>query len=144
MVLLSKYSDRVWLSIKALTQTTLHSLFTNTLSLGTMLSEPVPVLINVFNQHSAIEVNEQGTEAAAVTHIGCSRGFSMNSPKPIEFTRPFIYILRNKITKKSSSSGKYLIPGNQEQVLQDRVPSNRGWGSLTTPHPLLQTKKNVA
>ncbi|WP_448216797.1 serpin family protein [Endozoicomonas sp. 2B-B] len=110
VVLLSKYSDRVWLSIKALTQTTLHSLFTNTLSLGTMLSEPVPVLINVFNQHSAIEVNEQGTEAAAVTHIGCSRGFSMNSPKPIEFTRPFIYILRNKITKKIIFIGQILDP----------------------------------
>ncbi|WP_422409054.1 MULTISPECIES: serpin family protein [unclassified Endozoicomonas] len=96
--------------INTLAQTTLHSLFTGTLSLGSMLSNPAPVFINMFNQHSVMEVDEQGTEAAAVTHVGFFTSTGMSFPKPINFTRPFIYILRNKITKKIIFIGQILDP----------------------------------
>ncbi|WOG25605.1 serpin family protein [Endozoicomonas sp. 8E] len=110
--------------INALAQTTLHSLFTGALSLGSMLSNPVPVFINVFNQHSVIEVNEQGTEAAAVTHVGFFTSTGMSSPKPINFTRPFIYILRNKITKKIIFIGQILDPRNLKEDSSGSASNN--------------------
>ncbi|WP_252177350.1 serpin family protein [Endozoicomonas sp. 4G] len=94
--------------INVLAQTTLQPLFTGALSLGSMLSNPVPLFIDVFNQHSVIEVDEQGTEAAAVTNVGFLT--STGGPKPVDFTRPFIYILRNKETGRIPFIGQVLDP----------------------------------
>ncbi|WP_257292206.1 serpin family protein, partial [Endozoicomonas sp. ONNA1] len=92
-------------------RTGLHSLFTNPLELGTMLSVTLPVYINVVRQHCAIEVNKDGTRAAAVTHMSFSRSFvESNQRKSIQFSRPFLYMLHNKITKKIIIIGQLLDP----------------------------------
>ncbi|WP_422133503.1 serpin family protein [Endozoicomonas sp. ALD040] len=92
-----------------LRKTPLHPLFTSPLELGAMLSDTlVAVSINMVHQHCAIEVNEDGTRAAAVTHIALSRRADMS--KSIQFNRPFIYVLHNKITKRILFIGQTLDP----------------------------------
>ncbi|WOG25607.1 serpin family protein [Endozoicomonas sp. 8E] len=101
-----------------LRKTALHPLFTSPLELGAMLSDPLAVSINMVHQHCAIEVNENGTRAAAVTHIALSR--SADGSKSIQFNRPFIYVLHNKITKRILFIG---------QTLDPRSTSESGTGS---------------
>ncbi|WP_252180483.1 serpin family protein [Endozoicomonas sp. 4G] len=89
----------------------LNALFTTPLSLGSMLTDPVPVDINILNQHCAMEVDEKGTQAAAVTQISCSRSME-RAGRSIQFTRPFVYILRNTKTGRITFIGQILDPRN--------------------------------
>lgn len=62
-----------------------------------------------------LEVNEEGTEAAAVTVIqadGCGCGGEAPQIKYINFVcdHPFIFIIQNKITKDNMFVGKLINP----------------------------------
>ncbi|WP_257291218.1 serpin family protein [Endozoicomonas sp. ONNA1] len=96
---------------KALSQAGLSFLFEKA-SLGNMLTLPAPLNSMIFSQHCAMEVNEAGTRAAAVTRSRVLRGFGREPGESITFNRPFLYILRNIITKKIIFIGQILDPGN--------------------------------
>ena len=63
-------------------------------------------------QKAFIEVNEQGTEAAAATFVGfVTRGGQINLPT-IEFKcdRPFMFLIRDKQTDVTLFSGHVVDP----------------------------------
>ncbi|WP_252180482.1 serpin family protein [Endozoicomonas sp. 4G] len=93
------------------TNSRLSSLFTTPLSLGAMLTDPVSfnTNINKLDQNCAIEVDEEGTRAAAVTHMTALRAFS-EERKSIQFIRPFLYILRERGTGRIKFIGQILDP----------------------------------
>ncbi|WP_422409058.1 MULTISPECIES: serpin family protein [unclassified Endozoicomonas] len=93
-----------------LRKTALHPLFTRPLELGAMLSNPLAVSIDEAHQHCAIELNENGTRAAAVTHLISTRSTKDNQRKSVQFNRPFLYVLHNKITKRILFIGQTLDP----------------------------------
>lgn len=65
-----------------------------------------PLMIGTVNQKTFIEVNEQGSEAAAVTVIGMMKSsFNPEGPKKFHVDRPFIFTIREK------SSGIILFVG---------------------------------
>jgi Serine protease inhibitor len=59
-----------------------------------------PLFISAVRQRTFVEVNEEGTEAAAATVIGMSHGIEMNPPKPFEMIvdRPFLFLIEDKQT----------------------------------------------
>ena len=67
------------------------------------------VYINDIIHKSFIEIDEEGTEAAAATIIGGAG--SGGSPVPKEFTanRPFTYVIRNNDTGDVYFMGRYRI-----------------------------------
>ncbi|WP_257287831.1 serpin family protein, partial [Endozoicomonas sp. SESOKO2] len=94
-----------------LRKTPLRPIFTRHLELGAMLSNGPGVLLNLVRQHCAIEVNENGTRAAAVTRISTTRGGGGgNQRKSIQFNRPFLYVLHNKLTNRIIFIGQILDP----------------------------------
>jgi serpin B len=54
-----------------------------------------PLFVNEVKQKSFVDVNEEGTEAAAVTELGLSSGIEMEPPKPFEMIidRPFLFVI---------------------------------------------------
>ena len=66
-----------------------------------------PVYINVMRQKAKIKVNEEGTEAAAVTMSGALGGAAVNITPKATFhaNRPFVYLIRE------ASSGVILFVG---------------------------------
>lgn len=58
-----------------------------------------------------IEVNEEGTEAAAATSVGIVLTSIGNTPT-IRIDRPFVYFIREKHTKAILFAGKMLDPSN--------------------------------
>lgn len=78
------------------------------LNSGAMPAIPLPVRTNVFRQHSATEIHEQGSRDAALPHAGCKRSYEGATIQSIRFDQPFIYILRNKITKRILFIGQIL------------------------------------
>ncbi|WOG25606.1 serpin family protein [Endozoicomonas sp. 8E] len=109
-----------------LRKTPLGAVFTgavlrSSLELGAMLSDPRGASINLVRQHCAIEVNKDGTRAAAVTRISTTRGGGGGSHrKSIQFNRPFAYFVRDEKT------GEILFVG---QVVDPRSTSKSGTGS---------------
>ncbi|WP_422137827.1 serpin family protein [Endozoicomonas sp. ALC020] len=96
---------------------------TSPLELGDMLlSDPRAASINFVRQHCAIEVNEAGTRAAAVTRTGTTRSFGRggHDRKSVQFNRPFLYFLIDEET------GRILFIG---QILDPRSTSGSGTGS---------------
>jgi len=60
---------------------------------------------------SYIEVNEKGTEAAAVTSVEISvTSIDPNQPKVIRIDRPFVYFIREKNSNTILFSGKMINP----------------------------------
>ncbi|WP_252180481.1 serpin family protein [Endozoicomonas sp. 4G] len=96
--------------ILSATNSRLSSLFTTPLSLGAMLTDPVSfnTNINKLDQNCVIEVDEEGTRAAAVTHMTGLRCASKR--KSIQFRRPFLYILRERGTGRIKFIGQILDP----------------------------------
>lgn len=61
-----------------------------------------PLFISAARQKTFVEVNEEGTEAAAVTGLNIkSSGPEMNPPKPFEMIvdRPFLFLIEDKQTR---------------------------------------------
>ena len=59
-----------------------------------------PLFISAVRQRTFVEVNEEGTEAAAVTEVLIATGIDMNPPKPFEMIvdRPFLFLIEDKQT----------------------------------------------
>lgn len=64
--------------------------------------------IGLVKQNTFVEVNEEGTEAAAVTVVGMIENAAGPDPGPITFhaTRPFLYIIKEKSTGAILFMGK--------------------------------------
>ncbi len=99
---------------KALQQAGLHFLLESP-SLGAMLSHTTTISGVFFNQHCALEVNEAGTRASAARHTCATGGCGGGTRQSIIFDRPFLYILRNKITKRIIFIGQVLDPGSSSE-----------------------------
>ncbi len=55
-------------------------------------------------------LSEQGTRGAALTHADSDRNHERDTIQPIRFDLPFIYILRNRITKRIIYIGRLFYP----------------------------------
>ena len=67
-------------------------------------------------QKAFIEVNEEGTEAAAATFVGFMETSAAGSPPPPpRFTcdRPFMFLIRDNLTGMILFSGQVTDPTNQ-------------------------------
>ena len=64
----------------------------------------VPLFISEARQKSFVEVNEEGTEAAAATFGVTKGGIEMNPPKPFEMIvdRPFLFVIHHSADTGSS------------------------------------------
>jgi serine protease inhibitor len=60
-----------------------------------------PLFISAVRQRTFVEVNEEGTEAAAATAVWLSNGIEMNPPKPFEMIvdRPFLILIEDQQTR---------------------------------------------
>ena len=56
---------------------------------------PDPLVITLVKQKSWVDVNEEGTEAAVVTAVG---GGPTSSPAPVHVDRPFLFMIRERLT----------------------------------------------
>lgn len=61
---------------------------------------PQPLFVSAVRQGTFVEVNEEGTEAAAATMTLMEMGIEMNPPKPFEMIvdRPFLFLIEDKQT----------------------------------------------
>jgi serpin B len=64
-------------------------------------------------QKAFVEVNEEGTEAVAVTAITQSEGIDMNPPKPFQMIvdRPFLFLIEDQQTRTILFMGMGFDPG---------------------------------
>jgi len=53
------------------------------------------LFISVVKQKTYVDVNEEGTEAAAVTNVGISL---TSAPMPFRVDRPFVFVIRERLT----------------------------------------------
>ena len=76
----------------------------------TIASRPMPLCITRAIQKTYIDVDEEGTEAAAVT--GITMGLTSAAPRPIEFIvdRPFLFVLRDEMTGADLFVGRIARP----------------------------------
>jgi serpin B len=73
-----------------------------------------PLFISAVRQKAFVEVNEEGTEAAAVTALTVeSAGPQSNPPKPFQMIvdRPFLFLIEDKQTKLILFMGVVFDPG---------------------------------
>jgi serpin B len=66
------------------------------------------IFISFVKQNTFVEVNEEGTEAAAVTTVG----FEVTSANPNEFivNKPFVFAIRERMTNTILFIGKVSNP----------------------------------
>ncbi len=71
------------------------------------------VFISAVRQKSFVEVNEEGTEAAAVTGLTMKSGIEMNPPKPFQMIvdRPFFVMIHRASTQTILFMGVVFDPG---------------------------------
>lgn len=65
------------------------------------------IYIDFVQQNTFVDVNEEGTEAAAVTTIGIRE---TSLPEPIEVNKPFIFAIRERTTNTLLFIGKVEMP----------------------------------
>jgi serpin B len=65
------------------------------------------LFISFVKQNTFVNVNEEGTEAAAVTTVGMS---PTSGPPSIRFDRPFVFIIRERLTGTILFMGKVAVP----------------------------------
>ncbi len=65
------------------------------------------IYVSFVQQNTFVDVNEEGTEAAAVTTIGINY---TSIPEPIEVNRPFIFAIRERTTNALLFIGKVEMP----------------------------------
>ncbi len=70
----------------------------------------VPTYIGMMKQVAKIKLNEEGTEAAAITVIGMKNEASASEPPHVSFyaTRPFLYVISEQSTGAIFFIGKYV------------------------------------
>jgi serine protease inhibitor len=61
------------------------------------------LFISVVKQKTYVDVNEEGTEAAAVTNVGISL---TSAPVPFRVDRPFVFVIRERLTGAIVFMGK--------------------------------------
>ena len=61
------------------------------------------LFISVVKQKTYVDVNEEGTEAAAVTNVGISL---TSAPVPFRVDRPFVFVIRERLTGTVIFMGK--------------------------------------
>jgi serine protease inhibitor len=71
------------------------------------------LFISAVRQRTFVEVNEEGTEAAAVTGVPVTRGIEMNPPKPFQMIvdRPFLFLIADEQTGVILFMGVVFDPG---------------------------------
>jgi serpin B len=65
------------------------------------------LFISFVKQNSFVNVNEEGTEAAAVTTVGVSL---TSAPPSIRFDRPFVFVIRERLSGTILFMGKVAVP----------------------------------
>jgi serpin B len=75
----------------------------------TKMYEQEGVWIDTVKHKSFVEVNEEGTEAAAATIVEMKKG----PPSGFRTDRPFVFMIREKISKTILFIGKIVDPGNE-------------------------------
>jgi serpin B len=68
-----------------------------------------PLAVSSIRQKTFVEINEEGTEAAAVTAIGIFTSIGPDTPVPFIANRPFLYLIREK------STGAILFIGRMDE-----------------------------
>ncbi|MED6131252.1 hypothetical protein PIB30_008292 [Stylosanthes scabra] len=78
----------------------------------TEMVDDIPVQVSEMIQKCIIEVNEQGTEAAAITSLTSVGSSRMKPPPPIDFVadHPFLFMIREQITETTLFVGQVLNP----------------------------------
>jgi serpin B len=71
------------------------------------------LFISAVRQRTFVEVNEEGTEAAAVTGMPQSHGSHIDPPKPFQMIvdRPFLFLIEDQQTKTILFMGMVFDPG---------------------------------
>ena len=74
-----------------------------------------PLSVSEVKQKSFVEVNEEGTEAAAVTTVAVHSRIMIKPPKPFEMIvdRPFVFVIGDGITKSILFMGVVCDPTGQ-------------------------------
>ena len=65
------------------------------------------LFIDFVKQNTFVNVNEEGTEAAAVTTVGIG---VTSAPPSIRFDRPFVFVIRERLTGTILFIGKVAVP----------------------------------
>jgi serpin B len=70
-----------------------------------------------------VNVDERGTEAAAATVADATFGAALSPPKPIEFRvdRPFVFVLRDRLTGTLLFMGRVVDPREQEATISSPI-----------------------
>jgi serine protease inhibitor len=68
-----------------------------------LLTVPASLFISVVKQKTYVDVNEEGTEAAAVTNVGVSL---TSAPASVRFDRPFVFVIRERLSGTIVFMGK--------------------------------------
>ncbi len=76
--------------------------FTDRAELGRLFQQPLSVKVSEVLHKAVIDVDESGTEAAAVTSVGISL---TSIPAIVDFNRPFIFMIRERHTQAILFSG---------------------------------------
>jgi serine protease inhibitor len=71
------------------------------------------LFVSAVRQRAFVEVNEEGTEAAAVTMMNIPTGIEMNPPKPFQMIvdHPFLFLIEDQQTKTVLFMGTVFDPG---------------------------------
>jgi len=65
------------------------------------------IFVSFVKQNTFVDVNEEGTEAAAVTTIGI---VETSMPMPFEINKPFVFAIRERTTNSLLFLGKVIHP----------------------------------
>jgi serpin B len=65
------------------------------------------LFISFVKQNTFVNVNEEGTEAAAVTTVGIE---VTSGPPTIRFDRPFVFVIRERLSGTILFMGKVAVP----------------------------------
>jgi serpin B len=96
--------------IGLLEQMGIHLAFNRDLSEIPNMCEDSNVYISMMRQKAKIKVNEEGSEAAAVTVIGMIKTSIPSEPQHVNFhaTRPFLYVISEQSTGAIFFIGQYM------------------------------------
>jgi serpin B len=65
------------------------------------------LFISFVQQNTFVNVNEEGTEAAAVTTVGVGE---TSGPPVLRFDRPFVFVIRERLSGTILFMGKVAVP----------------------------------
>lgn len=111
-VVLPKFRMEYGVELKrALQKLGMKSAFENRANFSGISSEPL--FISTVRQQTFVEVNEEGTEAAAATAVPIDSAYEPNPPKPFQMIvdRPFLFLIEDKETRTILFMGIIFNPG---------------------------------